>query len=95
MNASIDSKTLKDIKEHGEHIGICAQYLKSIGATDEQIKWYVERSYPTMPVEYVPIFLASARKSYATKSNKFDHPIYNLFKSRLADTVKYWNSQGG
>lgn len=94
MNAQIDNKTLKDIKEFGYEIGIAARYLKTLGATDKQIETYVTRSHPTMPLQYVPFFKESARKGYVSNSTKLSHPIYNLYKSRLADMVNYWNNRG-
>lgn len=78
-------------KEHGEHIGTEAAYLRSVGAADSQICLFVQRSGVNIPAEYKDTYLAAARASFVKPSATFNQPIYELSRKRLRDMLAYWN----
>lgn len=75
-------------KEHGKSIGRDARFLKSIGATDQQICNYVKFSGQQVPANQKEMYMTHARMSFTQKHAEFDHPIFNAYKDRMRTNLQ-------
>lgn len=75
-------------KEHGFATGQDAQYMRTVGATDQQIRNYVNFRNQQTPTEYKQSFIIGARNGF-TEPLHYDHPIYDAHKRNLKWYVEH------
>lgn len=69
--------------EYGFGAGQEAGYAREIGATDEQIKNYIEFKGQQIPAYFKDAYIAAARRGFTQYQERFSHPIMDAFKSHI------------